>query len=71
MRETMAKALIDMLLRHGGEQNDCLSRMAADEPPEEFLRIRAMIGKTMRAIWAEAVHPILAEHPALKPDRLE
>ena len=67
MKETTAKRLADMLLRHGGEQNDCLAAIQADESPEEFLRIRAMIGQTMGARWTEALQPIFAEYPALKP----
>ena len=59
-----------MLLRHGGEQNDCPARIFAAETPEEFARIRAMIGQTMGTIWADALRPIFAEHPGLKPEGL-
>ena len=59
-----------MLLRHGGEQNNCLARIQAEEPAEEFARIRAMIAQTMGAIWADALRPIFAEHPGLKPEGL-
>ena len=69
MKETTAKRLAEMLLRHGGEQN--IAAIQADEPPEEFLRIRAMIGQTMGALWTEALQPIFAEYPALKPEGVD
>lgn len=71
MKETTARLLVATLLRHGAEQDACLAQVKADEPPEEFGRIRAMIGQTMGALWAEALRPILAEHPGLKPEGLD
>ena len=71
MEEATAKALSELLLRHGGEKNDILFLVQADEPPEEFARICAMIGQTMGSIWADALRPIFAEHPRLKPEGLE
>jgi hypothetical protein len=70
MHRATAKALTDLLLRHLGEQNDILIDIRDAEPPAEFLRIRDMIGQTMGAISADALRPIFAEHPDLKPDYL-
>ena len=70
MHHATAKALTDLLLRHLGEQNDILFHIRNAETPEEYLRIRAMIGQTMGAISADALRPIFAEHPTLKPEYL-
>ncbi|WP_158808579.1 hypothetical protein [Beijerinckia sp. L45] len=63
-------SLTDLLLRHLGEQNDILFQIREAETPAEYLRIRDMIGRTMGAISADALRPIFAEHPDLKPDYL-
>ncbi len=70
MQEKTAKALTDLLLRHGAEQNEILRQVQREEPQDEFLRVRSMIGKTMGALYLDALHPIFEEHPALKPAEL-
>ena len=70
MQKSTAESLTTLLLRHGTEQNDILALVHAAEPNDEFLRIRSMIGKTMAAIYLDALHPIFEEHPSLKPDNL-
>lgn len=70
MKEATARLLTEMLLRHGAEQDACLAQVRAEVSPEECVRIRAMIAQTMGALWADALRPIFAEHPELKPEGL-
>ncbi len=70
MHEKTAKALTDLLLHHGAEQNEILKQVQRDESENEFLRIRSTIGKTMGALYLDALHPIFEEHPGLKPSDL-
>ena len=67
MKHDTARALAALLLRQGAEQNEILKQVQQDEPPDEFRRVRAMIGKTMGAIYSDALYPIFKEHPVLKP----
>ena len=47
-----------------------LFMVQAEEPHEEFLRIRGVIGRIMGAIVCDGLNPLLAEHPDLKPMHL-
>ena len=47
MKEATARALVDLLLRHGAELDAALGPVKADEPDEEFRRIRTMIAQRM------------------------
>lgn len=70
MRRDTAKALTELLARHSAEQNEILKQVQRVEPQDEFLRIRNMIGKTMGALYLDALCPIYEEHPTLKPAHL-
>ena len=70
MRTATAKAVTDLLLRHSAEQNELLKQVQVDEPALEFQKVRTMIGKTMGAIYLDALHPIFEEHPGPKPAHL-
>ena len=70
MKHDTARVLAELLLKHSAEQNELLNKLQQRESPDEFLRVRDMIGKTMGAIYLDALHPIFEEHPALKPSGL-
>jgi hypothetical protein len=67
MRETTARILVDLMLRHLGEQNNILGPIQATAP-EDFIEARTMIGQTMGSLCADALRPLFAEHPGLKPE---
>lgn len=70
MNKTTAKAIIELLARHAGEQNELLKDIEKTEFPKEFERVKNMIAHTMGAIYLEALNPLFAEFPGLKPPHL-
>ena len=67
MQRDTARALAELLLRHSAEQNQFLEELQRNGSPDEFLHVRDMVGKTMGAIYLDALHPIFEEHSVLKP----
>jgi hypothetical protein len=71
MTHETAQQLLELMLRHSREQNEALRNLVGKEPEDQILRIKAMIGRTMGAMYLDAIHPILSEHPDLTPRELK
>ena len=66
MRQATAKSLADLFVKQTAEQIDLLKSLetlASDEVSE----VRDMIGKTLGALYLDALQPIFEAYPMLKP----
>ena len=71
MSHEAAKKIIDVLIKHGKEQNQLLIDIEATCSKEEFARYRKMIGKSMGSMLLDVINPIIRIYPDLKPPQLE
>jgi hypothetical protein len=66
-----AKSLLEMLLRHSAELDAFLISIEEKCSEEEFKQLRAITGKVMGSILVDAINPIVAQYPDLKPSELK
>jgi hypothetical protein len=67
MRHETAQVLSDLFARQLAELNEAAGWVQANEPPDEFILIRTMIGRVMGALCADAMNPLFDEHPKVMP----
>jgi hypothetical protein len=71
MSREAAKKIIDLMIRHGAEQNAVLAEIQSICTDDEFCRYRQLIGQSMGCMLLEVINPIVEMYPDLKPTRLD
>ena len=71
MSRDAAKKIIDLMIRHGAEQNAILAEVRYVCADDEFQRYKRMIGRSMGSMLLDVINPIVELYPDLKPARLE
>jgi hypothetical protein len=70
MSRAAAKKLLDTVLRQSGELDAVLIDIQAACTPEEFKEFRKIVGNVMGSVLFDAINPIVAKYPDLKPPEL-
>ena len=71
MSREAAKKIIDLVVKHGAEQNAVLAEIRSVCTDDEFQRYKRMIGQSMGCMLLDVINPIVELYPDLKPSRLE
>jgi len=71
MSREAAKKIVDLMIKHGAEQNALLAEIQSICSNEEFQKYRRMIAQSMGSILLDVINPIVEMHPDLKPSQLE
>jgi hypothetical protein len=71
MSRKAAAKIVDVVMRHGAEQDQALIDIQPICSPDEFETYKQMIGKSMGAMLLDVLNPIFEKHPDLKPPQLE
>jgi hypothetical protein len=66
-----AKALVDILVQHGGELDSHLREVEPLCSVEEFKAHKRLVGKLLGSILLDGLNIIVAEFPDLRPPQLE
>src|ERR671922_248934 len=66
-----AKKIIDLMVKHGAEQNAVLAEIEPICSADEFQNYKRMIGQSMGSLLLNVINPIVELHPDLKPSQLE
>ncbi len=70
MSRQAAKLLLDVIVRHGAEQDAALADIEKLCTKDEFDRYNRMIGKSMGTMLLEVINPIVGKYPELKPPEM-
>jgi hypothetical protein len=71
MSRQAAKKIIDLMVRHGAEQNAVLAEVQSICTDDEFRKYREMIGQSMGCMLLDVINPIVEMYPDLKPTQLD
>jgi hypothetical protein len=71
MSREAAKKIIDLMVKHGAEQNAVLAEIEPICSADEFQNYKRMIGQSMGSLLLNVINPIVELHPDLKPSQLE
>lgn len=71
MSRQAAKLLLDVILRHGAEQDAVLADIEKLCTKDEFDRYKRMIGKSMGTMLLDVINPIVGKYPELKPSEMD
>jgi predicted transcriptional regulator len=71
MSREAAKKIVDLMIKHGAEQNALLAEIQSICSNEEFQKYKRMIAQSMGSILLDVVNPIVEMYPDLKPSQLE
>ena len=71
MSREAAKKIIDLMVKHGAEQNAVLAEIEPICSADEFQNYKRMIGQSMGSLLLNVINPIVELHPDLKPLQLE
>jgi hypothetical protein len=71
MSRDAAKKGLDLVLKHGAEQDLVLSEIKPSCSDDEFKQYREMTGKSMGAMLLDVINPIVQKYPDLKPPQLK
>jgi hypothetical protein len=71
MSREAAKKIIDLMVKHGAEQNAILAEVRSVCADDEFRRYKRMIGQSMGCMLLDVINPIVELYPDLKPAQLE
>jgi hypothetical protein len=71
MSREAAKTIIDLMIRHGAEQNAVLAEIQSICTDDEFHDYRRMVGQSMGCMLLDVINPIVEMYPDLKPARLD
>jgi hypothetical protein len=67
MERKSAKILVDLFVRQSFEQIDVLKMFESQKSSGEISDVRTVIGRTLGALYADALQPIFKQYPELKP----
>ena len=68
MKVDTAERLTELALGMSDELNEMVRDIQANEPDNEFVRLRQAIGRVMWTIYYEILIPTFEEHPSVEPD---
>jgi hypothetical protein len=71
MSREAAKKTIDLMIRHGAEQNAVPAEVQSICTDDEFRKYRQMIGRSMGCMLLDVINPIVEMYPDLKPTQLD
>ena len=71
MNADTAERLAEQALRISDELNELVRDIQGNEPDDEFVRLRAAIGRVMWAVYYEILKPALEEHPSVELEARE
>jgi hypothetical protein len=71
MSREAAKKIVDLMIKHGAEQNAVLAEMQSICADDEFQKYKRMIGQSMGCMLLDVINPIVELHPDLKPSQLD
>lgn len=71
MSREAAKRIIDLMVKHGAEQNAVLAEIRSICADDEFQEYKRMIGQSMGCMLLDVINPIVQLYPDLKPSQLE
>ena len=71
MSHHAAEKILNLILRHGAEQDKVLVEIRPLCSEEEFHRYKRMIGKSMGCMLLEVINPIVETYPDLRPPQLK
>ena len=70
-QEEAAKKIVDLMIKHGAEQNALLAEIRPICSDDEFQKYKRMIGQSMGSLLLDVINPIVELYPDLKPSQLE
>jgi hypothetical protein len=70
MSREVAKMLLEIMLRQGAELDAFLIDIEGECTEQEFSQLKTIVGKVMGSILLDAINPIVAKYPDLKPRQL-
>lgn len=70
MSRDAAKKIVELVIKHGAEQDQVLSDIQSMCSEDEFSQYRRMIGKSMGSMLLDVLNPIVRMYPDLKPPQL-
>lgn len=71
MAREAARKIIDLIVRHGAEQNAILTEVRSMCPEDEFQQYKQMIARSMACMLLYVINPLVEQYPDLKPPALE
>ena len=71
MAREAARKIIDLIVKHGAEQNAILTEVRSMCPEDEFQKYKQMIARSMACMLLDIVNPLVEQYPDLKPPELE
>jgi hypothetical protein len=71
MSREAARKIIDLMVKHGAEQNAILAEVRPVCAEDEFQRYKRMIGRSMGSMLLDVINPMVELYPDLKPSELE
>jgi hypothetical protein len=71
MSREAAKKMVDLMIKHGAEQNAVLAEIQSICADDEFQKYKRMIGQSMGCILLDVINPIVEMQPDQKPSQLE
>ncbi len=71
MSREAAKRIIDLMIKHGAEQDAVLAEVQSICADDEFRKYKQMIGRSMGSMLLDVINPIVALYPDLKPSQLD
>jgi hypothetical protein len=71
MAREAARKIIDLIVRHGAEQNAILTEVRSMCPEDEFQQYKQMIARSMTCMLLDVINPLVEQYPDLKPPALE
>ena len=71
MAREAARKIIDLIVKHGAEQNAILTEVRSMCPEDEFQQYKQMIARSMACMWLYVINPLVEQYPDLKPPALE
>ena len=71
MSREAAKKIIDLVVKHGAEQNAILTEVQSMCAEDEFQKYKQMIAQSMGSMLLDVINPIVEMYPDLKPPQLD
>ena len=65
MSREAAKKIVDLMIKHGAEQNAVLAEIQSICADDEFQRYKRMIGQSMGCMLVDVINPIVELYPDL------
>lgn len=71
MSREAARKIIDLMVKHGAEQDAILAEIRSVCTDDEFQKYKRMIGRSMGCMLLDVINPIVELYPDLNPAQLE